>query len=118
MRVESPSSPHERRSVSTVRRLNKRVRDSNYFKRSFHKGANRAFMKKLVPHFRRSELYFEWGRSPEGEEGEQYSPRDVYSISRLITPNTPSECYLSFRLTDPEGATIKARGGGTAPRVF
>ena len=30
-------------------------------------------MKKLVPRFRRSELYFEWGRSPEGEEGEQYS---------------------------------------------
>ena len=30
-------------------------------------------MKKKVPHFRRSELYSEWGRSPEGEEGVQYS---------------------------------------------
>ena len=29
-------------------------------------------MKKKVPHFRRDELYSEWGRSPEGEEGEQY----------------------------------------------
>ena len=42
-------------------------------------------MKKLVPHFRRSELYFEWGRSPEGEVGEQHSPRDVHPISRLNT---------------------------------
>ena len=31
-------------------------------------------MKKKVPHFRRSELYPERGRSPEGEEGEQYFP--------------------------------------------
>ena len=38
-------------------------------------------MKKLVPHFRRSELYFEWGRSPEGEEGEQYSHvRDAHPV--------------------------------------
>ncbi len=29
-------------------------------------------MKKYIPHFRRTVLYFEWGRSPEGEEGEQY----------------------------------------------
>ncbi len=29
-------------------------------------------MKKYIPHFRRSELYPERGRSPEGEEGEQY----------------------------------------------
>ena len=29
-------------------------------------------MKKYIPHFRRSELYPEWGRSPEGEEGVQY----------------------------------------------
>ena len=29
-------------------------------------------MKKKVPHFRRDELYPEWGRSPEGEEGVQY----------------------------------------------
>ena len=29
-------------------------------------------MKKYIPHFRRSELYPEWGRSPEGEEGAQY----------------------------------------------
>ena len=70
----------------TVRRLGKRVRDLNFFKRCFHKGAVRAFMKKLVPHFRRNELYFEWGRSPEGEEGEQYSHVwDVHTISRLST---------------------------------
>ncbi len=30
-------------------------------------------MKKKVPHFRRIVLYSEWGRSPEGEEGAQYS---------------------------------------------
>ena len=31
-------------------------------------------MKKYIPHFRRNELYPEWGRSPEGEEGVQYFP--------------------------------------------
>ena len=31
-------------------------------------------MKKYIPHFRRSELYPERGRSPEGEEGVQYFP--------------------------------------------
>ncbi len=29
-------------------------------------------MKKYIPHFRRTVLYSEWGRSPEGEEGVQY----------------------------------------------
>ena len=40
---------------------------------------------KYIPHFRRIVPYSEWGRSPEGEEGEQHSPRDVHSISRLNT---------------------------------
>ena len=31
-------------------------------------------IQKLVPHFGRSELYSEWGRSPVGEEGDNNSP--------------------------------------------
>ena len=38
-------------------------------------------MKKLVPHFRMIIPYSEWGRSPEGEEGKQYSHvRDVHPV--------------------------------------
>jgi len=37
-------------------------------------------MKKHIPHFRRSELYPEWGRSPEGEEGEPTFTRETYSM--------------------------------------
>ena len=85
-------------------------------------------MKKLVPHFRRSELYFEWGRSPEGEEGEQYShvrgrtpvfiyepPSPIGDVDPGITPsplvstrslfgrgsNIPRETSSSFRACLP-----------------
>ncbi len=49
-------------------------------------------MKKKVPHFRRTVLYPEWGRSPEGEEGEQYFP------VRERTPklNQPEHAAHSF----------------------
>ena len=39
------------------------MRDSNSIKKD----------EKYIPHFRRTVPYSEWGRSPEGEEGEQYS---------------------------------------------
>ena len=35
-------------------------------------------------------------------------------FSSTGTTLTPSECYLSFRLTDSEGAATKARGGQAA----
>ena len=75
MRVESPSSPRERRSVSTVRRLIISMRDSNVIKKD----------EKYIPHFKRTELFSSGGGKPEGKEGEQYSPRDVHSISYLST---------------------------------
>ena len=62
----------ERRSVYSVRRSIISMRDSNSIKKN----------EKYIPHFRRSELYFEWGRSPEGEEGEQYSHvRRLHSLN-------------------------------------
>ena len=63
VRVESPSSPRERRSVSTVRRSIISMRDSNSIKKS----------EKHIPHFRRTELFPSGGGKPEGKEGEQYS---------------------------------------------
>ena len=86
MRVESPSSPHERRLVSIVRRLIISMRNLNFIKKD----------EKYIPHFMRIVPYSEWGRSPEGEEGEQHSPRDVHSIpasehdvSSAPTPRPP-----------------------------
>ena len=50
-------------------------------------------MKKYIPHFRRNELYPEWGRSPEGEEGEQY-----YHVAVTYTPfNQPEYDVNLFR---------------------
>ena len=63
VRVESPSSPRERRSVNTVRRSIISMRDSNFIKKD----------KKHIPHFRRTELFPSGGGKPEGKEGEQYS---------------------------------------------
>ena len=71
MRVESPSSPRERRSVYTVRRLIISMRDSNFIKKD----------EKHIPHFRRTELFPSGGGKPEGKEGEQYSHvRDVHPV--------------------------------------
>ena len=75
MRAESPSSPRERRSVYTVRRSIISMRYLNFIKKD----------EKHIPHFRRTALFPSGGGKPEGKEGEQLSPRDVYSISRLST---------------------------------
>ena len=77
VRVESPSSPRwgpRRKKFRWGRTCDaQRVlfaawlcecETHTFFKRCFHKDAVCAFMKKLVPHFRRRELYSEWGRSP------------------------------------------------------
>ena len=42
---------------------------------------------------------------PEGLEGEQHSPRDVHFISRLSTPQPPSECCMSSRKTPKQTGT-------------
>ena len=60
------------------------MRDSNSIKKN----------EKYIPHFRRSELYFEWGRSPEGEEGEQYSHVRGRAPYPTFEPATPSERVL------------------------
>ena len=52
-------------------------------------------MKKLVPHFRRRELYSEWGRSPVGEVGDNNSHVRGRRLV-LHSPNPPST--LSERL--------------------
>ena len=59
MRVESPSSPRERCSVSTVRRSIISMRDSNFIKKD----------EKHIPHFRRIVPYSEWGRKARREGG-------------------------------------------------
>ena len=52
-------------------------------------------MKKYIPHFRRNELYSEWGRSPEGEEGVQYYhvreriPNKLARIRRELIQSVP-----------------------------
>ena len=63
MRVESPSSPRERCSVSAVRRSIISMRDSNFIKKD----------EKNIPHFRRTALFPSGGGKPEGKVGEQYS---------------------------------------------
>ena len=55
---------------------------------------------KYIPHFRRIELFPSGGGMPEGKEGEQHSPREVNSISRLSTTfsrhQLPGSLTLSF----------------------
>ena len=60
---------------------------------------------KYIPHFRRIVPYSEWGRSPVGEEGEQHSPRDAHSISRLITPQPPNGCCMGSRMIPKQTET-------------
>ena len=87
-RVESPSSPRERRSVYTVRRLIISMRDSNSIKKE----------EKHIPHFRRTELFPSGGGKPEGKEGEQYSHvRGLHSFSPSSPPYPPSGCCLQER---------------------
>ena len=76
MRVESPSSPRERRSVSTVRRSIISMRDSNSIKKD----------EKYIPHFRRTELFTSGGGTPEGKEGGQYS--HVRGRQFILPPST------------------------------
>ena len=69
---------------------------------------------KLVPHFRRSEALSDTGEeSPKGRRGSQHITGEMNGlfVASLNTTNTSSECYLSFRLTDSEGAATKTRSG-------
>ena len=54
-------------------------------------------MKKNIPHFRRSELYPEWGRSPEGEEGVQY-----YHVAGTYTPFNQLDSHVNLFEVEPE----------------
>ena len=95
MRVESPSSPRERCSVSTVRRSIISMRDSNSIKKD----------EKYIPHFRRTELFPSGGGKPAGKEGAQHSPRDVHSISHLSPPYPPSGCCMNSHITPKQTGT-------------
>ena len=95
MRVESPSSPRERCSVNTVRRSIISMRYLNFIKKD----------EKHIPHFRRTELFPSGGGKPEGKVGEQYSPRDVHSISPSSTPYPPIGCCMSARITPKQTGT-------------
>ena len=100
MRVESPSSPRERRLVSTVLRSIISKRDSNFIKKD----------EKYIPHFRRTALFTSGGGIPEGKEGEQYSPRDVHFI--LTSEHAaPSERVL-------HEFAYKSETNGDAGKIF
>ena len=49
------------------------------------------------------------GGIPEGKEGEQHSQRDGNSISRLGTPQPPSGCCMSARITPKQSGTGSPR---------
>ena len=94
-------------------------------------------MKKLVPHFRRSELYSEWGRSPVGEVGDFHSPVRgrqpvLYSPSAMKALSERIYCRMDIGVCDGVaermGVEVRRgvsaaelttfRGGGEAARVY
>ena len=109
MRVESPSSPRERRSVSTVRRSIIFMRDSNFIKKDG----------KCIPHFRRIVPYFEWGRNTRREVGGTILPCQgtaVYffhtSMMKLLSPPSLYLVGMCNAFTFVSRGNIKNGGGG------
>ena len=108
MRVESPSSPRERRSVSTVCRSIISMRDSNFIKKD----------EKHIPHFRRTALFTSGGGIPEGKVGAQHSPRDVHSILMLESAATSERVLYEFTYnSETNGDGVKMFNSDECVRV-
>ena len=105
MRVESPSSPRERRSVSTVRRSIIFMRDSNCIKKN----------EKYIPHFRRTVPYSEWGRKARREGGGATFPARRTLNFTLEHDETRRKGVINTSMSEDSTLSRREGGGATFP---